>query len=175
MELLDLFTRSSEWAGRMIPKAADQLDASTPCEKWTVRDLLNHMVDAQQYFAARGRGEEAPPPLADPPDVIGPDPAASYEEVRSEIRRVYADPNVVEKTGPLLGIAFSDQLVHGWDLATATGQDATMPDGLADAALQMIGGRLTPERRGDAFAPEVEVADGATPQEKLLAYVGRKP
>ena len=41
---------------------------------------------------------------------------------------------VVERTGSALGIAFSDQLLHGWDLARATKQDPTMPDGLAEAA-----------------------------------------
>ena len=46
----------------------------------------------------------------------------------------FGAPGAVEKTGAALGIAFSDQLLHGWDLAVSTGQDATMPDGLPDAA-----------------------------------------
>ena len=77
--------------------------------------------------------------------------------------------------GTLVGIAATDQLVHGWDLAVATGQDATMPDDLAEAAFGMVDGRLTPERRGAAFAAEVPAADGASTQDRLLAYVGRDP
>ena len=67
----------------------------------------------------------------------------------------FGEPGVIEKTGPSLGIAFSDQLLHGWDLAKATGQDATMPDGLAEAAYEMIHGRFTDEQRKGVFKPEV--------------------
>jgi len=175
MDLLDLFTRASAWTAERVPAAADQLDAPTPCTEWKVRDLLNHMIDTQNYFAARGRGEDAPLPNPSPPSLIGSDPVSAFTKAREELLRVYADPKVVEKTGPSLGIAFSDQLIHGCDLARATGQDASMPEDLAEAALTMVGGMLTPERRGNAFAPEAEVGDDATVQQKLLAFMGRQP
>ena len=82
---------------------------------------------------------------------------------------------MVEKTAPSLGIAFSDALLHGWDLATATGQDATMPDGLAEAAYETIHGRFTDDQRKGVFDPEIEVPPAASAQEKLLAYTGRDP
>ena len=82
---------------------------------------------------------------------------------------------MIEKTGPALGIAFSDQLLHGWDLARATNQDATMPDGLAQAAYDLIHGAFTDEQRTGVFKPEVPVGDDATPQQRLLAYTGRTP
>lgn len=50
-----------------------------------------------------------------------------------------------------------------------------MPDDLARAALAMIDGQLTDERRGDTFKPAVEVPDDATAHDKLLAYTGRQP
>ena len=70
--------------------------------------------------------------------------------------RTFGEDGVIEKTGPSLGIAFSDQLLHGWDLAKATGQDATMPDGLPEAAYEMIHGRFTDEQRKGVFKPEVD-------------------
>jgi uncharacterized protein (TIGR03086 family) len=73
-----------------------------------------------------------------------------------------------------LGIAFSDQLLHGWDLARATRQEETMPPGLAEAALAVIHGRFTEEQRVGVFKPEVAVAADAPAQEKLLAYTGRR-
>jgi hypothetical protein len=76
----------------------------------------------------------------------------------------YRQPGVLEKSGMGLGIAFVDQMVHGWDLATATGQDAEMPDDLATSAFAMIDGQLTAERRGDAFKPPVDLGDGASAQ-----------
>ena len=77
--------------------------------------------------------------------------------------------------GPLLGIVFSDQLLHGWDLAKATGQDATMPAGLARASYDFIHGRFTDAQRTGVFKPEVTVGNDASAQDKLLAYTGRDP
>lgn len=84
-------------------------------------------------------------------------------------------PGVIEKTGAALGIAFSDQVLHGWDLAKATAQDATMPDGLPEAAFEMIHGRFTDDQRKGVFKPEVKVPANASAQDKLLAYTGRDP
>ncbi len=81
----------------------------------------------------------------------------------------------MEKTGPALAIAFSDQLLHGWDLALSTGQEATMPDGLPDAAYSLIHGRFTDEQRKGIFKPEIPVGPDASAQERLLAYTGRDP
>jgi uncharacterized protein (TIGR03086 family) len=88
---------------------------------------------------------------------------------------VFADPEVQERTGPSLGIAFGDQLLHGWDLARATGQDPTMPTGCAEAAYEAIHGRFTDDQRKGIFKPEIPVGRDAKPQERLLAYTGRDP
>ena len=55
---------------------------------------------------------------------------------RAETLETFGEPGVIDKTGPAIAIAFSDQLLHGWDLAQSTGQEAAMPDGLPDAAYQ---------------------------------------
>jgi uncharacterized protein (TIGR03086 family) len=175
VDLLDQFDRSTQWTASKIPAAASKLDDGTPCEQWDVRTLLDHLIDTQNFFAARARGEEPAFPGATPPSLIGDDPVATYAQSREEMLRAYREPGVVEKTGPLLGIAVCDQLIHGWDIAVATGQDATMPDDLAQAAFAMIDGRLTDDQRGNAFKPALEVADDAPPQDKLLAYTGREP
>jgi uncharacterized protein (TIGR03086 family) len=87
----------------------------------------------------------------------------------------YAEAGAIGKTGPALGVAFSDLLVHGWDLARATGQDETMPAGLAAAAYGLAHGKFTDEQRKGIFKPEVPIGDDASPQERLLAYTGRDP
>ena len=89
--------------------------------------------------------------------------------------RTFGAPGIIENTGPALGIAFSDQLIHGWDLAVSTQQDATMPEGLPEAAYAMIFGRFTDDERRGVFKPEVEVPSDSSAQEKLLAYTGRHP
>lgn len=175
-DLLDLYGQASDWTVTKVAGAAPAPGAATPCDGWDVRTLMNHMLDTQRYFATSARGEEAAPPSpTGPPDLVSDDPVADFERARAEILDVFAEPGVIEKTGPSLGIAFSDQLLHGWDLATATAQDATMPEGLAEAAYDVIHGRFTDEQRKGIFAPEVDVAPAASAQDKLLAYTGRNP
>jgi uncharacterized protein (TIGR03086 family) len=174
-DLLDLYGRASKWAGVVVADASSQLDAATPCDDWDVRTLLNHVVETQRYFTSTARGEQASLPSPTPPDLIGDDPVAAFDRARTETAATFGQPGVIEKTGPALGIAFSDLLLHTWDLATATGQEATMPSGLADAAYGAIHGKFTDEQRKGLFKPEVPVDASASAQDKLLAYTGRDP
>jgi uncharacterized protein (TIGR03086 family) len=174
VDLLDLYGRASEWTTVKVAGAVTQLDAPTPCDEWDVRTLMNHMLETQRYFAGSARGEDVSL-SQNPPALLGDDPVADFENARDETLRTFGEPGVIEKTGPSLGIAFSDQLLHGWDLARATGQDTRMPDGLAEAAYEMIHGRFTEDQRKGVFKPEISVGSDADPQEKLLAYTGREP
>jgi uncharacterized protein (TIGR03086 family) len=97
------------------------------------------------------------------------------QRARDDALRTFGDPGILEKTAPLLGIALSDQLLHSWDLAKATGQDATMPDGLPEVAYDAIHGHFTDEQRTGVFKPEVPVGRGASSQDRLLGYTGRDP
>jgi uncharacterized protein (TIGR03086 family) len=173
-DLLDLYGRASEWTGAKAKGAVSRLDAPTNCDDWTVRDLMNHMLDTQQYFVRQACGEDVTL-SQDPPDLLSDDPCSDFDRARSETLRTFGAPGVIDKTGPALGIAFSDQLLHGWDLAVSTRQDAAMPEGLPEAAYAMIHGRFTDEQRKGVFKPEIEVPPGSSSQEKLLAYTGRDP
>ena len=174
-DLLALYERASAWTQEKVAGAAAKLDAPTPCDEWDVRQLMNHMLDTQNYFVGSARGEDVSPPSADPPALLGDDPVAEFERARAETLSTYGEEGVIERTGPSLGIAFSDQLLHGWDLAKGTGQDATMPDGLPEVAYEMIHGRFTDEQRTGVFKAEVSVAPTSSAQDKLLAYTGRNP
>jgi uncharacterized protein (TIGR03086 family) len=175
-DLLDRYRTASEWTLSKVARAGDQLDAPTPCDEWDVQALLNHMVETQQYFVQSARGEEASPPSPEPPDgLIGDDAASAYERGRDASIETFSDDAVIERTGPTLGIYFSDTLLHGWDVAKATGQDTTMPAGLAQAAYDVMHGAFTDEHRTGVFKPELEVEDDASAQDKLLAFTGRDP
>ena len=175
--MLDLFSRASAWTLVKVEGANTKLDAPTPCDRWDVRDLLNHMLETQHYFVGSARGDEnASPPSGDPAgDVLGDNPTEAFATVRNRALRAFGDPAHADKVGPMLPIAMADTLVHGWDVARATGQDTRMPDGLAEAALAAIDGKLTDEQRGASFAPALHVPDDASAQDRLLAYTGRIP
>jgi uncharacterized protein (TIGR03086 family) len=174
-DLVDLYRQASGWTLEKIQGAADQLDAATPCDEWDMRELLNHMLETQNYFLSSGRGEDKSPPGQTPPDIMSDDPVRDFETARDDIVKTYSDPAVIEKTGPALGIAFSDALVHGWDVARATGQDTTMPPGLAEVAYETIHRRFTDDQRKGVFKPELPVPAAASSQARLLAYTGRRP
>jgi uncharacterized protein (TIGR03086 family) len=173
--LLDLYDASSAWTTERIAGAGNDLSRPTPCSEWDLHTLLDHMLETQRYFLATGRGQEADPPGPNPSRIVGADAASDFEDVRQSIIEAYGQEGVIDKTGPALGIAFADMLLHGWDVARATGQDATMPDGLADAAYGLIHGQFTDEQRVGTFAPEIDVPDDAPAQHRLLAYTGRQP
>jgi uncharacterized protein (TIGR03086 family) len=175
LDLLDCYEQASAWTTSKVVGAKDRLADATPNDGWDVRTLLNHMLYSQHYFLSTARGQQAPVPSASPPELLGDDPLSDFEQARAEVMRAFAAPGVIERTGPSLGIAFSDILLHGWDLARATDQDATMPDGLPAAAYQMVHGRFTDEQRKGVFKPEIPVAPDASAQDKLLAYTGRDP
>ncbi len=143
LDMLNLYRQASDWAGEKVVGAGAQLDSPTPCDEWNVRTLLDHMLDTQRYFLGVAKGEDASPPAPSPPELVSDDPVADFSRMRTDVMAAFAAPGVIEKTGPSLGIAFGDQLVHAWDLAKATGQDATMPPGLAQAAYDMIHGRFS--------------------------------
>lgn len=175
LDLLRLYERASEWTATKVARAATKLDAATGCDDWDVRTLMNHMLDTQHYFVGAARGEDVSPPSPIPPQLLSDDPIADFDRARAKTLSTFGEPGVIDKTGPSLGIAFSDQLLHGWDLAKATAQDTTMPEGLPEAAYQMIHGRFTDDQRKGVFKPEVAVAPDASAQDKLLAYTGRDP
>lgn len=139
-----------------------------------MRTLLNHMLETQRYFVGSARGDNVTL-SQDPPDLLSDDPISDFEQARTETLRTFGESGMIDRTGSALGIAFGDQLLHGWDVAASTGQDPTMPEGLPEAAYAIIHGRFTEEQRKGVFKPEISIAAEASAQEKLLAYTGRDP
>lgn len=165
---------------------SDQLSNPTPCDKWTVRDLINHFVGGGHMFAMLYRGGSLPDmdPHAEMPDMVGPDPAASAHAARVDFDSALAEPGVMDLTVHLpigsvpapvgLQIATFDVLVHCWDLATATGQQFDPPADLVATAQNYAQQLLPPEARdGDTFKAEVQAPASASPVAKLAAFTGR--
>ncbi|WP_409462414.1 TIGR03086 family metal-binding protein [Amycolatopsis sp. GA6-003] len=161
-------------------------DAPTPCPEWTVRELVNHLVLGHRLFTAVLRGEPGGPLDPRSSDVLGTDPVAAYQDAVAGLLAAFRQPGVLERVyevpaGTVPGIAavqlrIVEELVHGWDLARATGQkpnfeDAVVERGIAFSAAKLAD--LPAERR--PFAPPVPVADDAPPLDRLAALLGRSP
>jgi uncharacterized protein (TIGR03086 family) len=174
LDLLDSYGRASAWTTTKVRGAISELSAPTICDGWNVRTLLNHMLETQRYFVGSARGEKATL-SQDPPDLLSDDPISDFDQARAETLRTFGESGMIDKTGPMLGIAFSDHLLHGWDVAVSTGQDPRMPEGLAEAAYAVIHGRFTEDQRNGVFKPEIPIDAESSAQERLLAYTGRDP
>lgn len=158
----------------------DQLDLPTPCTEWDVRQLENHMVGWSRHFAARESGAA---PEGDPSAYqVSGDAAREFDSavqpLVTALDRKISAPADPEAGGfpptALATMLTGEYVIHGWDLATATGQPVPYTDAEAEAALAMKS-LLTPENRGQMFGPEVPVPPGATPLQQLIAYSGRRP
>ena len=158
----------------------DQLDDPTPCAGFRVRDVLGHMIGGATMFAAAYRGEQASPP-ADP----AADPLPQFGPALGGLVQAISAPGALERTvaspfGDAPGADFAryvalDGLVHGWDLAQATGQPYAPSDALVAEVDSYAHAAVTPEMRATgAFGPPVEPPADADPMTRLAAFTGRQ-
>lgn len=157
----------------------DQLDSPTPCSEWTVQDLLDHLAGGTGFLASALGADPVEPPSGATAD----DLAAGVADCLSRM----ADPAALARrsTSPI-GFEWSgfeatagtamDLAVHTWDLATATGQDATLDPQVVDACVAMFLPDM-PERGREAgiIGPAVSVPADSPPQDRFLGALGRRP
>jgi uncharacterized protein (TIGR03086 family) len=156
----------------------DQLDYPTPCAKFTVRGVLDHMIGGAITFAAAFRGVE--PSQRDMSDVL-----ASFRTALTGLADAMHSPAALDRTiqapfGEVPGANFGrfvvlDGLVHGWDLAAATGQPYEPTDALVAEAEAYARQAVEPLRDGDTFGPAAVPPPSATPIQRLAAFTGRQP
>jgi uncharacterized protein (TIGR03086 family) len=161
----------------------DQLDASTPCKSWTVRDLINHIVGGQFFFTSAVLGN---PPQRGEHDFASGDFVSEFDSGSAACIAAFSGDGVMEKMitlpfGTMPGSAFvrlaaTDTFVHGWDLAKATGQSTDLNPELAEALLAGSKIAIQDAFRGDEprpFGPEQAAPANATAADRLAAFLGR--
>ncbi len=159
-----------------------QLDNSTPCARFTVRDVLDHMIVLGGSFAYLFRGEEVPEITA--PHVSGRVPAAEFRATMGDLFDAVTSPGATDRTisapiGEMPGSVFArfvafDGLIHGWDLATATGMDYDLPPAVIASVGEFARNALSVEMRdGDTFKEATTAPDDASQLERLIAFSGR--
>lgn len=155
----------------------EQLDARTPCTEFSVRGVLEHMIGGATAFAAAYRG--VPAPVPDLGDVL-----AGFGPALSDLGAAVSAPGALDATiatpfGDVSGDWFAryivlDGLVHGWDMATATGQPYDPPDELVAAVDAFARASLSDLRGDGAFSDPVAPPANASPIERLAAFTGRQ-
>jgi uncharacterized protein (TIGR03086 family) len=169
---------------------ADELGHPTPCPKYDVAGLIDHLVEAGYRAAALGRGQ-APPPGDESPHVELSDAPGQLRRAAEQAAQAWGDNSSLslkhtmpwgeEYTGATLVEFYLVELAtHTWDLARATGQIDTLDPFLALPALEGARAVIKPQYRnlvepGAPFGAEVSPAPGADDWERLAAFMGRDP
>jgi uncharacterized protein (TIGR03086 family) len=162
---------------------ADRLTDPTPCPDFDVRALLGHLVATVDRTRVIGEGGD---PNAEPRVVVGGADdswTAALDAAAEKMWPVWADDArldapVTVPWGTVPGRAalwgyLREALVHGWDLAVATGQDPEADHATAAAALEVTQRVFPAEPRTDMpFAPPVAPRAGAGPTERLANWCG---
>jgi uncharacterized protein (TIGR03086 family) len=164
----------------------DQLKDPTPCSDWDVRTLLNHIILWTAYSAEqRAYGGSVAEELMNKDFAAEPDFAADYAAQMDKALAAWSDPQAWERDLSVMGSAMPaadvaamlimEIVLHGWDLATATGQEYRCPDDVAAVVLTTVQQQGETFRQYQGFADEVAVPAGAPAFDRTLALSGRNP
>jgi uncharacterized protein (TIGR03086 family) len=188
----DLFDPVLSRLATLVDVPADRLDDPTPCAAYTVGQLRRHVLAWLQFFAAALTDPSGDAPRLDPEAWQLGDAAPgdiverAHRDIRRAVERGVAGELVVMSQARMAGdgvlaMALGEYLVHGWDLAVATGRPYAEDVGIANAAEQataFLRTMVAPEHRGPDtgfFDAEVPAPPGATRFEQLLCFAGRHP
>jgi uncharacterized protein (TIGR03086 family) len=163
--------------------APTQWSAPTPCAGWDVRTLTNHLVGGLRIFAAQLTGTDAGGEHED--DWLGDSPAATYNAAAAAVLAAWRAPGVMAGTlsislgdvpAPLGAvIELTEVVVHGRDVAVATGQEDRVDAGQSSALHDlMLGMGMDSFRVPGVFGQVVPVPTDAPAHRQLLAFLGRR-
>jgi uncharacterized protein (TIGR03086 family) len=190
MEFRSLMVPAAETATRIVRGVpADRLDAPTPCPGWDVRALINHMTYWAGPAATAARKEQPPAGVEEGHDFTADgDWADLYAERARAMAEAWTAPEAWEGKTSLTGnpegmpasviggMMLGECVLHGWDLAVATGQDtAAITPELVAAAYEQLEPTAEMGREYKAFGERVEVPESAPLLDRLLGLSGRDP
>lgn len=151
----------------------------TPCEGWTARDLVGHLIEVHgRFFGLVGRD------LVEHPS-IDHDPLCAWTAVRDQTQGDLDDPARRDEEydgmlgrsgfgGSVDGFVCFDLVVHGWDLSRATGQDETMDPRDVEQIGAMVEAMQPMMLENGVIDEPVDPAPGASAQDRLLGSLGRR-
>lgn len=179
-----LYTHALTWAQSLMSAVEPaQLDAPTPCD-YDVRTLLGHLVATVDRLRILGEGGAASSMPVVVTGVADDGWAEAYGAAVERMWTIWRDDAALDRTvaapwGSAPGRAavwgyLNETLVHGWDLAVATGQDDEADAEVATVVLAAAPQIIPAEPRGGEmpFAPAVTPREGAGPTEQLANWSG---
>lgn len=160
-----------QMAGLLAEVSPEQLGRSTPCQEWTLTELIDHVVDGPTKSARMVRGEKV--------DWSAPTPHVGQERV--EVFRAGVEDLLVawrDASGRDVPMSpdwqCAELAVHSYDLAATLGRSTSDLDPeVAERGLAFMQANLTADNRGAAFGPERSAPEDADAYQRIAAFAGR--
>jgi uncharacterized protein (TIGR03086 family) len=157
----------------------DEWRAQSPCEQWTARDVVAHVVEGHRGIIAAVRGGQSEPLGADE------DPKQAWENASRAIDEIAGDPGAVAKemdgptgkmpAGQIIGqFVTMDVLVHTWDLARTVSADERLDEDSVRRAYEALKPMDEMIRQPYVFGPKLEPPKDADVQTQFLYFLGRR-
>jgi uncharacterized protein (TIGR03086 family) len=185
-DVRELDRRALAVAGEVVAAVTEaDLDRPTPCAKWSLARLLEHVVNENSGYAASSMGAPAIVSIWYSAR-LEPDPQRAYQNSADWVTYAFAADGLfdgrfeVREFGyfpaPVaIGMHFVDVLVHGWDVAASIGAPYQPDEELTAGALAIVSRwPRTGERRRE-FGRRVAVPGDASDLVRLLGLLGRSP
>jgi uncharacterized protein (TIGR03086 family) len=193
MAMLDLEPAATELTGLLGAVTDDQLGSPTPCENTSVGALLDHLMSLSRAFtwAAQKSGPDGAPGGGSPPgppsaDHLDPDWRRKLPQQLDQLVQAWRAESAWEGMTQAGGVtmpaeqiavvAVDELVLHGWDLARATGQRFKADPASTAAVLafttEMAKPEHAPHRKG-LFGPVVETPKDASDLDRALGLAGR--
>jgi uncharacterized protein (TIGR03086 family) len=178
--------------GELIARTSDsEMGAPTPCPAYNVGDLIEHLGVMALAFAAAARkegGRYAEPASAGDAARLPADWRSVIPRDLGAVASAWADPAAwsgltriagMDAPADMIGLSLADELVvHGWDLARATGRAYDCEPEVLDAAESFLGQFASPDAPAGpevAFGPSRPLRDDARSLDRVIALAGRDP
>ena len=152
---------------------------SSPVSGWAAIDIVKHLIEWSRGFLAGGAGIELQ--TLD----VEADPAAAWTQHVADIQSILDDPAGRILSNPHTGDMSVDKAIdmfytadiwmHSWDLAKALGREPDLGQKRCAVALETMRPMEQMLRDSGQYGPAIPVADDASPQDKLMAFIGRDP
>lgn len=165
---------------RVLAQSEGRLDRASPCEGWTAKDVVDHVMGGAPYYAVAWGGTA--PDVPDDADL-----ATRFDAESAALADACSRPGALDQmtSSPIgdgeipvrvmLGIFTTDTLIHTWDLAKAIGVDVELDADLLQRSWDGVVPMESVLRAPGIFGPAVDVADDAPFQDRALAFFGRQP
>jgi uncharacterized protein (TIGR03086 family) len=185
--MIDMTAACQRTADALANVTDEQVNAPTPCEKLSLRELVAHVGGLAWAFTAAARKDFGP--LTDTAPEFGgeldADWRTAYPVRLAELAGAFADPAAwdgmtraggVDFPGEVAGIvALTEVVIHGWDIARASGQSYQVDPAVSDAVLAHASQIAAEGPVEGLFGPAVSVGDDASALDRMVALTGRDP